>query len=101
LNQTAIDRIELHVFARIFGSEAHVANLHTQFLQIIIVDLRDFLLGHTALDFSAVVQLLADGVPEEQIHDSAICTYTQHEDFFSARRLGIRSGRILNGIVIK
>ena len=44
---------------------------------------------------------LADGVPEEQIHDSAICTYTQHEDFFSARRLGIRSGRILNGIVVK
>jgi YfiH family protein len=56
---------------------------------------------HIDLPAANRLQLLADGVPEEQIHDSAICTYTQHEDFFSARRLGIRSGRILNGIVIR
>lgn len=56
---------------------------------------------HINLPAANRLQLLADGVPEEQIHDSAICTYTQHEDFFSARRLGIRSGRILNGIVIR
>ena len=56
---------------------------------------------HIDLPTANRLQLLADGVPEEQIHDSAICTYTQHEDFFSARRLGIRSGRILNGIVIR
>lgn len=37
----------------------------------------------------------------EQIHLSGICTYQHQEDFFSARRLGIRSGRILNGIFIK
>ena len=30
-----------------------------------------------------------------------ICTYHQQDEFFSARRLGIRSGRILNGIFIK
>jgi copper oxidase (laccase) domain-containing protein len=56
---------------------------------------------HINLPAANRLQLLADGVPEEQIHDSAICTYSQHEDFFSARRLGIRSGRILNGIVIR
>ena len=56
---------------------------------------------HIDLPATNRLQLLAEGVPEEQIHDSAICTYTQHEDFFSARRLGIRSGRILNGIVMK
>ena len=56
---------------------------------------------HIDLPAANRLQLLAEGVPEEQIHDSAICTYTQHEDFFSARRLGIRSGRILNGIVIR
>ena len=56
---------------------------------------------HIDLPTANRLQLLAEGVPEEQIHDSAICTYTQHEDFFSARRLGIRSGRILNGIMMK
>ena len=56
---------------------------------------------HIDLPAANRLQLLAEGVPLEHIHDSRICTYTQHEDFFSARRLGIRSGRILNGIVIK
>ena len=56
---------------------------------------------HINLPAANRLQLLAEEVPLAQIHDSAICTYTQHEDFFSARRLGIRSGRILNGIVIR
>ncbi len=56
---------------------------------------------HIDLPAANRLQLLAEGVPLAQIHDSAICTYTQHKDFFSARRLGIRSGRILNGIVIR
>ena len=47
------------------------------------------------------LQLLQFGVPERQIEVSGICTYTQSEDFFSARRLGIHSGRILSGIMIK
>ena len=56
---------------------------------------------HIDLPAANRLQLLAEGVPPTQIHDSAICTYTPHQDFFSARRLGIRSGRILNGIVMK
>ena len=44
------------------------------------------------------MQLLAHGVLPENIEVSGICTYQNHEDFFSARRLGIKSGRILSGI---
>ena len=44
------------------------------------------------------LQLLAHGVLPEHIEVAGICTYQQHEDFFSARRLGIKSGRILSGI---
>lgn len=46
------------------------------------------------------LQLLSKGVVPAHIEVSGICTYLQHEDFFSARRLGIRSGRILTGIMM-
>lgn len=59
--------------------------------------------GKYHLDLPAAnrMQLLSCGVPLGQIYDSGICTYTQHRDFFSARRLGIKSGRILNGIILQ
>lgn len=44
------------------------------------------------------MQLLAHGVLPGHIEVAGICTYQHHEDFFSARRLGIKSGRILSGI---
>lgn len=47
------------------------------------------------------IQLLEAGLQSERIEISGICTYTHHEDFFSARRLGLKSGRILSGISIK
>jgi len=43
-------------------------------------------------------QLLDFGVPASQIELAGICTYIHHDQFFSARRLGIKSGRILSGI---
>lgn len=46
------------------------------------------------------LQLQDFGVPSEQVETAGICTYSQYEDFFSARRMGIRSGRILSGIVM-
>ena len=46
------------------------------------------------------LQLLGFGLPDTQIETAGICTYTRHEDFFSARRLGIKSGRMLSGIMI-
>ncbi|MEG1748502.1 MAG: peptidoglycan editing factor PgeF [Tannerellaceae bacterium] len=46
------------------------------------------------------LQLLANGLKPENIEVSAICTYTQCADFFSARRLGVQSGRVMSGIRI-
>ena len=46
-------------------------------------------------------QLLATGVPPENIKVSPVCTFQQYADYFSARRLGINSGRIFTGIVVK
>lgn len=45
-------------------------------------------------------QLLEAGIPKEQIECSGVCTYLQCDDFFSARRLGIHSGRMLSGIML-
>ncbi len=45
--------------------------------------------------------LLKAGILPEHVEIAGICTYTEHERFFSARRLGIKSGRMLSGIMIK
>lgn len=45
------------------------------------------------------LQMINAGIKEENITMCGICTYKQHNDFFSARRLGINSGRIFNGII--
>lgn len=39
------------------------------------------------------------GLHDSSIEISGICTYKAYERFFSARRLGIRSGRIVSGIM--
>ena len=46
-------------------------------------------------------QLMAAGVPMGQINVSPIDTYEQYETYFSARRLGINSGRIFTGILLR
>lgn len=46
------------------------------------------------------LQLLAAGVPMGQISVSPVDTYEQHDTYFSARRLGINSGRIFTGILM-
>ncbi|AVM51653.1 hypothetical protein JN06_01095 [Bacteroides zoogleoformans] len=46
------------------------------------------------------LQLLDLGVSSTQVETAGICTFSQQEDFFSARRLGTKSGRILSGIMI-
>ena len=47
------------------------------------------------------IQLLEMGVPEAKINIAGICTYTHCQDFFSARRMGINSGRIFSGMMLK
>lgn len=46
------------------------------------------------------LQLLQLGVRSEAIHVDGTCTYHHPERFFSARRLGIDSGRIFTGIML-
>lgn len=41
------------------------------------------------------------GIPAEQIEISGHCTYSDEDSYFSARRLGIKSGRMLSGILLK
>ena len=41
------------------------------------------------------------GIPAENIEIAGLCTFTHPDHFFSARRLGIKSGRMLSGIMIK
>lgn len=47
------------------------------------------------------LQLLACGLPDSAISLSPICTYQHPETHFSARRLGIHSGRLFTGILLK
>jgi len=44
-------------------------------------------------------QLTQAGIPAEAIQVSGFCTYTHYSRFFSARRLGINSGRMFTGIM--
>jgi hypothetical protein len=46
-------------------------------------------------------QLTGCGVKPESIETAGICTFINHDQFFSARRLGINSGRILSGIMMR
>jgi hypothetical protein len=47
------------------------------------------------------LQLMEAGVPEHQISVSPVCTFQQSDTYFSARRLGIESGRIFTGIILR
>lgn len=55
---------------------------------------------HIDLPLCNRIQLEQAGVKPENITVSPICTYANHSDYFSARRLGTDSGRIYTGIVI-
>jgi len=46
-------------------------------------------------------QLIKAGVPAENIEVARICTFSDPDRFFSARRDGIKTGRMATGIMIK
>lgn len=56
---------------------------------------------HIDLPMCNRLQLEQLGIPKESIYDSGICTFSNHNDYFSARRLGISSGRIYTGIILR
>jgi len=55
---------------------------------------------HIDLPMCNRLQLMQMGVPANQIAVSSICTYKNADTYFSARRLGIHSGRIFTGIML-
>lgn len=59
-------------------------------------------IGKAHLDLAEAnrMQLVEAGLSANRIEMSGICTYTHESDFFSARRLGIKSGRMVTGIFI-
>jgi len=41
------------------------------------------------------------GIPEQQIQVAGMCTFTEDDQFFSARKSGIKCGRMMNGMVMR
>lgn len=56
---------------------------------------------HIDLWKANAMQLECAGICADNISVAGICTYNNHTDFFSARRLGTNSGRIFSGILIR
>ena len=56
---------------------------------------------HIDLPKCCQLQLESTGIPAANILMENICTYDLADDYFSARRLGVDSGRILTGIVLR
>lgn len=56
---------------------------------------------HINLPLCNRMQLEQAGVPSGNIIMSGVCTYDDVDDYFSARRLGVESGRIYTGITLK
>ena len=59
--------------------------------------------GKAHLNLSEInrLQLTDCGIKPENIETSGLCTHTRGDLFFSARRQGIRSGRMVTGVVIR
>lgn len=55
---------------------------------------------HIDLPTCNVIQLKEAGLKNGNITNTKICTYKNVENYFSARRLGIKSGRIFTGIIL-
>ena len=56
---------------------------------------------HIDLWKAITLQLQEAGVPASRIYVSGISTYSHVDNYFSARRLTIHSGRIFSGIILK
>ena len=57
--------------------------------------------AHINLSEANRIQLLESGLTNDNIEIAGLCTYLHSETFFSARKEGIRSGRMLSGIIFQ
>ncbi|MBQ8153977.1 MAG: peptidoglycan editing factor PgeF [Prevotella sp.] len=53
------------------------------------------------IDLPTCNRLQLEEMGIRDIYLSGICTFQQHQDYFSARRLGINSGRIFTGVMMR
>ena len=67
----------------------------------IFIDRKDWAKSHLDLKAAVKYELLCNGIAEHNIEISNICTYQNSAKYFSARKLGIDSGRIFSGIILK
>ena len=68
--------------------------------QLGVVDRKIGAKPHIDLVLAAQLQLLSCGIPQLQIESCGECTFL-NENYFSARRLGLKSGRFASGIMIR
>ena len=69
-------------------------------IEEIFSDREDWAKSHLSLQRAVRWELLNNGLIDRNIEISDICTYQNSDKFFSARRLGIDSGRIFSGIIL-
>lgn len=67
----------------------------------IFIDRADWAKSHLDLKAAIKFELLNCGLKDENIEISDICTYQHSSKYFSARKLGINSGRIFSGVILK
>lgn len=70
-------------------------------IEEIFIDRADWAKSHLDLKVAVRFELLDNGIAEQNIEISDICTFRNSDMFFSARKLGINSGRIFSGIFLK
>lgn len=70
-------------------------------IEDIFIDRADWTKSHLDLKAAVKFELLNNGITEQNIEISDICTYQHSTKYFSARKLGINSGRIFSGIILK
>lgn len=70
-------------------------------IEEIFIDRADWAKSHLDLKAAVRFELLNNGIAEQKIEISDICTFRNSDMFFSARRFGINSGRIFSGIFLK
>lgn len=67
----------------------------------IFIDRANWTKSHLDLKAAIKFELLNCGLKDENIEISDICTYQHSSKYFSARKLGINSGRIFSGVILK
>ena len=70
-------------------------------IEEIFIDRTDWAKSHLDLKAAIKYELLDNGIAEQNIEISDICTFRNSDMFFSARKLGINSGRIFSGVMLK